>query len=212
MLNTLPREQAYWFQVPRVRHIHYYLLRACLFDLQQALADSIWCSNKRLLADATRGNITRERTALSKRRLVGLCNCTVEQYRAPDSVIITSNVFTVLFDDGELSLQSCEVEVTYIAGVSVLRDEFERDLFAASTDEQGNMWFLRTFRLVDSAMYLVISAFKYGFVIRPHFQNNLDRVAQLAQACRSIGKIVPVGVKLLLVPAGSDAKIEPPTR
>src|SRR6266849_3804635 len=212
MLDALLCEQVYRFQVPRVRYIHYYLLRARLFDLKQALPDTVGRADQRLLADTMRRNITRERTTLSKRRFVGLCNCAVEQHCAPDSVVIASNVFAMLFDDGELPLKSFEVEVTDIAGVTILRDQFECDLLAASTNKQGYVRLLHAFRPVDRAMYLVVFALKYGLVIRPHFQDNLHRVAQLAQACRPIGKIVPESVKLVLVPASADAKIEPPMR
>src|SRR5260370_24693028 len=139
MLNTLPCEQAYRFQITRVRHIHYYFLRTRLFELKQSLTDTVGRADQRLLADTMRRNITCERTTLSKRRLVGLCKCTVEQHGAPDSVVIASNVFAMLFDDSKLPLKSCEIEVTDIAGVTVLCDQFECDLLATSTNKQWNV-------------------------------------------------------------------------
>src|SRR5260370_11567671 len=212
MRNTLPCEQAYGFQTRRVGIIHYSFLGTRLFDLQQSLPDTVGRADQRLLADTMRRNITCERTTLSKRRLVGLCNFTVEQHCAPDSVVIASNVFAMLFDDSKLPLKSCEIEVTDIAGVTILRDEFKCDLLAASTNKQGNVRLLHAFSLLDRAMYLVQFARKRALVDRPHFQNNLHRVAQLAQSCRPIGKILPESVKLVLVPARADAKIKPPTR
>src|SRR5262249_14619463 len=157
-----PCEHPHRFQVPRVWHIDNNFLCSRLLDLQQSLPDMVGGANQRLLANAARRNITRERTALSKRRFVGLSNCAVKQHRAPDSVVIAADILAVLFDDSELPLKSFEVEVADIAGVAVLRDEFKCDLLATSTDEQGNVRLLHTFRLVDRAMYLVVSAFKNG--------------------------------------------------
>src|SRR5215472_5296784 len=95
-------------------------------------------------------------------------------------VIITANIFTVLLDDRKFAFQTSRIQVSDIAGIAILRDQFERDLFSTAANEQRNMWLLHAFRLVDSAAYLVIFAFKDCFFFRPHSFDDAYCITQMA--------------------------------
>src|SRR5947208_814539 len=72
------------------------------------------------------------------------------------------------------------------------------------------MRFLDTFRLVDSAAYLVVGAFKDRFFLGPHGQDHLHGFAKAPQAVRSVRIVIAIGAALVLEPTSAYAKIEPP--
>ncbi len=67
-----------------------------------------------------------------------------------------------------------------IAGVPVLCDQPESNLFSSTSNEQGNMWFLYPFGLVYCPFDLVVGSFKGSFILRPHGQDDLDRLTKTA--------------------------------
>src|SRR5438094_245375 len=70
------------------------------------------------------------------------------------------------------------------------------------------MRFLCPFGLVDGTSDLIVGPFKGGFVLRPHRQDDLNRLAQTTQAltCTRIG--VAIATILVLVPTRSDTQFK----
>src|SRR5207249_627259 len=95
-----------------------------------------------------------------------------------------------------------------IAGIAVLGDDLEGYLFAATTDEQGNVRFLRSLWLVNSASYRIILALKYGLVLCPHCQDDLYCLTKLAETYRCIRIIIAIGSILMLIPTCTNAEIQ----
>ncbi len=106
-----------------------------MFDFCEALANGIGRADEGLFADAARGDVAPEGFAFGERGLIGFGDSAVEEHGAVDGVVIATNLIAMLFEDGELALKPFGVEVADVAGISVLCDEFERYLFAASADE-----------------------------------------------------------------------------
>src|SRR5438309_1447639 len=70
------------------------------------------------------------------------------------------------------------------------------------------MRFLYPFGLVDSTFDLVVGAFKGGFILCPHCQDDLNRLVQTLQAFACIWIGVAIGTIFFLIPARTNAKIE----
>lgn len=85
-----------------------------------------------------------------------------------------------------------------MAGISVLRHQFECNFFPLASNQQRDMRLLHSFGLIDRAMNLVILSFESGLVLCPHGENNLDRLTQLPQAFGWFWTRITIGTKLLL--------------
>src|SRR5581483_11305025 len=126
-----------------------------------------------------------------------------------NAFVITSNSLAMLFEHGKLLLHAGRV-VAYVTGIPVLRYQFQRDFLAAAANQQGDVRLLHTFGLINGTAHLIILAFKGGLFLHPHSANDLDRFAQMTQALWRIRIVVAVSAVLVLIPACSNAKIEPP--
>ncbi len=93
-----------------------------------------------------------------------------------DAFVIASDGFAVLLEDGKFVLNSRYIAPD-MAGIAILRDQFERDLLSAPGDQQRNMGCLHAFGLIDRATYPVIFAFKDGLFLAPHAEHDLDNFA-----------------------------------
>src|SRR5216683_3049358 len=125
-----------------------------------------------------------------------------------NALVITSHSFAMLFEHGKLLFHGGRI-ITHVAGIAVLRHQFQRDFLAAAANQQRDMWLLDALGLVNSATHLIILAFKGGLFLRPHGANDLDRFAQIAQALRRIRIVVAVSAVLVLIPTCSNTEIEP---
>src|SRR5207302_3222268 len=125
-----------------------------------------------------------------------------------NALLITSHTLAMLFEHSKFLLHGGRI-IAHVTGISVLRDQLERHFLAIAPDQQWDMWLVDTLGLIDSTTYLIILAFKGGLFLRPHGANDLDRFAQRAQALRRIGIVVAVSAVLVLIPACSNAEIEP---
>ena len=141
--------------------------------------------------------------------LIGISNDTERSYRTVNAIVVAPDSLAMLFEHREFVLKRGKI-TRYVTGIAVLRHQFQRDLLTTACNQQGNMRFLDAFRLIDSSMYLVILALNVCLLLGPHRQNNLDRFAQLPQACWSIRILVAIGAILVLVPASPDAKVQTP--
>src|SRR5579884_1230429 len=104
--------------------------------------------------------------------------------------------------------QSLVGEVADIAGIAILSDQLECDLFAAATDEEWNVGLLHALWLVDRAVNLEILSLENGAVVVPHLEDDLYGIAKLAQARWPIGIVVAIGDELIFVPACANAEIQ----
>src|SRR5579875_940965 len=126
-----------------------------------------------------------------------------------NTLVRPSHRITVLFEHSELVFNRLKI-ATHVAGIAVLRNQFESDFLAPTTDQQRNMWLLDAFGLIDRTIDMIIFPLEDSFFLRPQRQNDLDSLAQIAQALRSVGIVVAIGAIFVLIPAGTDAKIEAP--
>src|SRR5437764_491855 len=96
-----------------------------------------------------------------------------------NALIIASNRLTVLSDHVKLVLNGFQIAAD-ITGISILRDQLKGDLLTTATNQQGDMWFLYSFGLIDRAAHLVIGALKDRFLLGPHRQDHLESLTEIA--------------------------------
>src|SRR5215471_12117318 len=112
------------------------------------------------------------------------------------------------FNDVELMPNGLDITTTNIAGIGILGNEFECDFFTATTDKQRDMRLLCPLWLINCTMNLIIFPFKDRFILCPHCKNDLNCLAQIAQAFGCIGIFKSIGEIFVLVPASSNAEVE----
>src|SRR5712692_2196310 len=125
-----------------------------------------------------------------------------------NTLVITSNSLAMLFEHRKLLLHAGRI-ITHVAGIGVLRHQLERHLLTVTPDQQRDMWLLDALGLINGTTHLVILALKGGLFLCPHGANHLDRLAQLTQTFRGIRIRIAVSAVLVLIPACSNAEIEP---
>src|SRR5450432_1811816 len=125
-----------------------------------------------------------------------------------NTLVIAPNIFTMLSDHVKFVLNSVDL-ARHVAAIAILRNKLERDFLTTTANEQGNMRLLHTLWLVDCTLHLIIFALKDGFLLRPHRQDHLNRLAQLTQTFGRIGIGIAISLVLMLVPASTNPKIEP---
>src|SRR6266571_5564530 len=81
-----------------------------------------------------------------------------------NALVITSHSFAMLFEHGKLLFHGGRI-ITHVAGIAVLRHQFQRDFLAAAANQQRDMWLLDALGLVNSATHLIILAFKGGLFL-----------------------------------------------
>src|SRR5579883_1886128 len=207
-LQELAREESQRIQLRGIHEPDNQLLYASLFEFCQA------CTNRSGSPDELRRAHPIDMLALLRRQfgngcLIGFGNRTIIDNRsAANRVVVSPDVITVLLEDGQFLLEMLYIAAK-ITAIPVLGDELERDFFSATTNKNRDMRFLYSLWLVDCTFDLEIVALKDRFFLRPHGANDLEGVAQLAQALGCIGIGVAVGPILMFIPAGADAKIQP---
>lgn len=97
-----------------------------------------------------------------------------------------------------------------VAGIGIACDQPQRHLFAATTDQDGNMRLLHAFGLIDRAAHMIVLALENRFFLGPHRANHLHRLAKTPQPLRGVGVVVAIATILVFTPARADAKVEPP--
>src|SRR5579884_933869 len=128
-----------------------------------------------------------------------------------DALVIAPHSYTVFFEYCELALDGLQITID-ITGITILRDQFERYFLAASPNQDRDMWFLHAFRLVDSTPHLIILTLEMSLLLCPHRQNDLECLAQEAQACRCIRVIVAITAILMFVPTSTNTEVESSVR
>ena len=79
----------------------------------------------------------------------------------------------MLLENRKFTRKSLVIKVSDITGICILRNQLECHLLAASANQQGNMWFLYTLGLVDSAIYMIIFTLEHSLFLCPHCQDDL---------------------------------------
>src|ERR1700740_1160395 len=106
-----------------------------------------------------------------------------------NALIIASTPGTMLFYHGKFVLDGFHI-AAHITGIAILRDQLEGDLLTPAANQQRDVWLLYSFGLIDRAAHLVIGALKDRFLLGPHRQDHLESLAQITQACGSVGILV----------------------
>src|SRR5712692_2482337 len=125
-----------------------------------------------------------------------------------NTLVITSHGLAMLFEHGKLLLHAGRI-ITHIASVGVLRHQLERHLLTIAPDQQRDVRLLDALGLINGTTHLIILAFKGGLLLSPQRPDHLNRLAQLTQTFRGIRIRIAVSAVLVLIPACSNAEIEP---
>src|SRR5947209_3983653 len=104
-------------------------------------------------------------------------------------------------------LQRLQV-TAHITGIAILRDQFQRHLLTAATNQDWNVGLLYTLWLINRTTHVVILPFKGRLFLLPHSVNDLEGFAQLAQTLRRIGKGIAIRSIFMLIPTRPDAKVQ----
>src|SRR4029077_7568326 len=190
-----------------VRQIHYEVVDAKCGVLPHQTRDVVGvadvrvpCTHKGLvLADPAR------RVLEDPVDLARIAEDGIELQRLQDRVVVTSDVGAVLAQDPELVSNRVYVGAE-VRRVAVLRYKLQGDLLPAPSDPDRWVGLLDRLRLVHRAANPVITAFEGRLVLRPHGLDDLQRLAEHAQALRRLRVVVAVREVFMLVPAGADAE------
>src|SRR5579883_1430523 len=206
--HALSGEEADALQLSGIGQVDNHLLSAGLLNLLQAFADALGSADQPLFAQATGGDIAPEHLSLLKRLLLGFSDRAIEQHVAPDLVIVAPDILAVPLNDIEFMGQALVIQVADIASVGILCDQLQRHLLAPAADEQRDMRLLHPFRLINCATHVIIPALERRLLLAPHLQDNLHRLAKVAQAFRGIGILIAIGPVLMLIPARANAEVQ----
>src|SRR5213082_2852416 len=161
LCNELLRKEAQRFQLQDIGEPEGHFLDADCLQLGQMVADRLWTADQRAC-----GNRAAQKRGGDFRSglLIGFSDGAQAPDGALNTFVVAPDSFTVIFDYSKLPLDGLQIAVD-IACISILRYQFERHFFAPASNQQGDMRFLDAFRLVDSAAYLVVGAFKDRFFL-----------------------------------------------
>src|SRR5258707_2510384 len=171
--HAFPREERQNFWLQDIWEAENDFLDARCFEFGQASTDGIRSADERA---QERGAVPPRGGEFCLRLLIGFSDSTRTDGSTTDTIVITSDGYAVLFENGQFALNSRQI-ANDIAGISVLSDQLERDLLAPTGDEQGNVRLLDTLGLVDRTSDVVIGALESRFLLRPHGENNLHGLA-----------------------------------
>src|SRR5689334_13203205 len=114
--------------------------------------------------------------------------------------MIASNLITILLDKRHLLGKNVKGWMGKITGVRIACNQLERYLFAFAANENGNMWLLNAFGLIDCPTNLVKGALKTCLIFCPHGFEDLEGLSKLTKARWHIGIGIAIGVVFRLIP------------
>src|SRR5215208_1117652 len=125
-----------------------------------------------------------------------------------DLLVVSPHILAVALEDIELVADRLDVAHD-VAGVTPLGYQLERHSLASAPDPERRMRLLDTFGLVDGRVNRIVLAFKLGVILRPHAVDDLARLAEHPHPVAKLGEAIAISPPLVLVPACSDASIQP---
>src|SRR5215470_1264915 len=126
--HTRSRKQSYRFQCYCIRHIQYNFLCPCLLICSETTANGLRGTDQCPFTYSAEVSlalcIALNRADFEDGLLVLLCNRTHEQDGALDALVVASERFAMVLEDGELVFQRGNVGIRDVTGIGILRDEF----------------------------------------------------------------------------------------
>src|SRR5215207_6758678 len=128
--------------------------------------------------------------------------------RLDDLFVITPDLLAVSLE--HLSLVAHRPGIAYhVTGIAPLSHHPECHLLSTTAYPQRWVGLLHSLGLVYGLVYGIVLAAELGVVLRPHIVDDLASLAQHPHPITRLGEVVAVSLPLVLVPAGSDPRVEP---
>src|SRR6266487_268779 len=127
-----------------------------LFWLDETLVNQFGRTKQPPGTNMLKGGFARGACNLCNSFGLGFSRKTVDIDSTMDIILITSNLFTVAFDERKFACKFLQRRMCQIASIAILSNQLQCYLFALPPNQKRNVRLLHTFRLIDRATNLDI--------------------------------------------------------